>query len=142
VKILLTCCVICLPLKQLRLTSAYGYRVHPVTGKYAFHAGVDLRAHADTVFAVMDGEANTVAYDNLLGLHITLQHAAVSSVYGHLSQAFVLPGKQVKSGDPIGITGSTGRVTGEHLHFSIRYGTLYINPLTFLYQLLIQQKHE
>jgi murein DD-endopeptidase MepM/ murein hydrolase activator NlpD len=139
---LLACCLVCLPLKNLQLTSSYGYRTHPVTGKYAFHAGVDLRSKQDTVYAVMNGTVSTVNYSNFLGIYIRLDHDQFQSVYGHLSQVFVVPGDTIEAGQPIGITGATGRVTGEHLHFSIRYQQHEIDPLEFLYQLLINQNHE
>jgi len=133
---LLACCLVCLPLKNLQLTSSYGNRIHPVTGKYAFHSGVDLRAKQDTVYAIMDGTVSAVNYNDLLGIYIRLDHGRFQSVYGHLSQVFVTTGESLQAGEPIGITGATGRVTGEHLHFSIRCRQQYINPLEFLYQLL------
>ena len=138
----MACCLLCLPIKNLRITSCYGYRSHPVTGKYAFHAGVDLRAKHDTVFAIMDGCVSAAGYDDFLGIYVRQDHGNLQSSYGHLSQLFVGPGETVTAGEPIGITGATGRVTGEHLHFSIRYGNTYINPLKFLYQILKNQDHE
>jgi murein DD-endopeptidase MepM/ murein hydrolase activator NlpD len=141
-KTIMACCLLCLPLKNLRITSSYGYRHHPVTGKYAFHAGVDLRAKHDTVYAVMDGSVNDVGYNNFLGIYIRLEHEDFQSLYGHLSRVFVVPGETIEAGDPIGITGASGRVTGEHLHFSISYHGQYIDPIKFLYQLLINQNHE
>jgi murein DD-endopeptidase MepM/ murein hydrolase activator NlpD len=141
-KTIMACCLLCLPLKNLRITSSYGYRHHPVTGKYAFHAGVDLRAKHDTVYAIMDGSVNDVGYNNFLGIYIRLDHEDFQSSYGHLSRVFVAPGETIEAGDPIGITGASGRVTGEHLHFSISYHGQYIDPIKFLYQLLINQNHE
>jgi murein DD-endopeptidase MepM/ murein hydrolase activator NlpD len=140
-KTLLVYCLVCLPLKYLQLSSSYGYRIHPLTGKYAFHAGVDLRARHDTVFAVMNGLTETVSYDTFLGVNIRLGHDNVETIYGHLSRVFVSPGQQVEAGEPIGITGATGRVTGEHLHFSVRFGNRYIDPLEFIYQNLINNKN-
>jgi murein DD-endopeptidase MepM/ murein hydrolase activator NlpD len=140
---LFACCLLCLPLKNLHLTSSYGYRHHPVTGKYAFHAGVDLRAKHDTVFAIMDGSVNGVGYNDFLGIYIRLDHGDdLQSLYGHLSQIFVAPGEKVEANEPIGITGATGRVTGEHLHFSILYRHQYIDPMEFLYQTLNNKNHE
>jgi len=121
-----------LPLHFLCLTSPYGYRVHPVTGKYAFHSGIDLRAHHDTVFAVLPGRVSGVAYDKCLGLNIHLDHGDFQTTYGHLLQVFVFVGDSLTAGSPMGITGSTGRVTGEHLHFSVRYNGVNIDPLHFL----------
>jgi len=138
----IACCLICLPLKNLSLSSSYGYRIHPVTGKYAMHNGVDLRARHDTVFAVLDGVVKNVGYHDLLGIYISLDHSEFVSVYGHLSNVFVAPGEPVTAGDPIGITGATGRVTGEHLHFSITYRGKNIDPLKFLYHYLIINNNE
>ena len=122
----------CLPLRQVQLTSGFGYRIHPVTGKYAFHSGIDLRARGDTVFAVLPGHVSVVNYDPLLGIYIRLDHGELESCYGHLSDVLVLPGDSVVAGSPIAISGMTGRVTGEHLHFSMRLGGRYIDPLEFL----------
>ena len=53
--LLLMTCMVCLPLRHLQITSGYGYRVHPLSGRYQFHKGIDLRARSDTVFAVLAG---------------------------------------------------------------------------------------
>jgi murein DD-endopeptidase MepM/ murein hydrolase activator NlpD len=140
-KTIMACCMLCLPLKNLRVTFCFGYRSHPVTGKYAFHAGVDLRAKHDTVFAIMDGSVRAAGYDDFLGIYVRLDHGDLWSSYGHLSQLFVATGDTVTAGEPIGITGATGRVTGEHLHFSLQYRHQYIDPIKFLYQTLINQDH-
>ena len=124
--------IACLPLKQICLTSSYGYRIHPITGKYSYHAGIDLRARSDTVYAVLSGMVERTAYDPFLGLYIKLGHSDFATTYGHLSQIFVLRRDSVKAGDAIGLSGSTGRTTGEHLHFAVQYHGRYINPLKFL----------
>lgn len=134
--------VICLPLKRLEITSPFGYRIHPVTGIYTFHNGADLRAQHDTVYAVADGMVVRAAYDDNLGIFIRLDHGLWQSSYGHLSQVFVRREDEVNAGDAIGVTGATGRATGEHLHFSICSGNHYTDPLEFLYELLILQQHE
>jgi murein DD-endopeptidase MepM/ murein hydrolase activator NlpD len=142
-KVLLACCIVCLPLKYLRVTSAYGYRIHPLTGKYTFHAGVDLRARHDTVFAVMSGTIRSVSWSSCIGINIRLDQDSIEAVYGHLSRVLVSAGDYVDAGDPVAITGATGRVTGEHLHFSIRIGHRYTDPLEFIYQNLINnENHE
>jgi murein DD-endopeptidase MepM/ murein hydrolase activator NlpD len=131
-----------LPLKHLDLTSDYGYRIHPVTGKSAFHAGVDLRAHHDTVYAVADGIIAAVGYQTLLGLYIRLDHDGIQTVYGHLSYIFITTSDTVYSGETIAISGSTGRVTGEHLHFSVLFQNKPVDPVRFLYHLLKYNNHE
>jgi len=120
---------ICLPLRHLEITSSFGYRIHPITKIYSFHSGVDLRAME-------------TGYDGRLGLFVRLDHSSFQSSYGHLSQVFLGQGDTVLAGQPIGITGRTGQVTGEHLHFSIRCGNQYVDPLEFLYKQLILQHHE
>jgi len=130
-RLLLICCV-CLPLRQIQLTSGYGYRIHPITGKYAFHSGIDLRARSDTVFAVMAGTISAVGYDPYLGLFIRLNDGDFGITYGHLSQVFVLPDDSVAACHSLGVTGRTGRVTGEHLHFSVAFHHHPIDPLKFL----------
>jgi murein DD-endopeptidase MepM/ murein hydrolase activator NlpD len=126
-----------LPLRYLTITSSYGHRIHLLTGKWAFHAGIDLRARSDTVFAIMDGVVITAAYDNSLGSYVGLNHGSIQSLYGHLSQIFVKPGDTVRCGQPIAKTGATGRVTGGHLHFAVLYGNKPLDPLRFLYQVII-----
>ena len=133
---------ICLPLRQLEVTSGFGYRTHPLTGHHTFHNGVDLRARHDTIFAIMDGLVIHKGSHPLIGLNICVDHGDFCSVYGHLSQVFVTSQDSVFAGQPIGITGATGSVTGEHLHFAIRCGHHYLNPLQFLYALLIKKEHE
>jgi murein DD-endopeptidase MepM/ murein hydrolase activator NlpD len=135
-------CLVCLPLKHLHINSDFGYRIHPITSKYALHEGVDFKARSDTVYAILNGTVESVGYDNRLGINIWLLHGQFESVYGHLSRILISARDSVTAGEPIGITGATGRVTGEHLHFSIRYRHQYINPIKFLYELLIKQENE
>lgn len=139
---LISVCLVCLPLKKLKINSDYGYRIHPVTGKYAMHEGLDFRARSDTVFAILNGVVRSAGYDDRLGINICLSHGEVESVYGHLRKILVGVQDSVTAGEAIGITGATGRVTGEHLHFGIRYRHQYINPIKFLYQLLIKNENE
>jgi murein DD-endopeptidase MepM/ murein hydrolase activator NlpD len=133
-RFLLLCCF-CLPLRHLELTSGFGYRIHPVTGKFCFHSGIDLRARHDTIFAVMPGRVAFMGYDAVTGVHIRLNSGDYTFLYGHLSQVFVLAGDSVEASSALGVTGLSGRVTGEHLHFSVSYRQKPLNPLQFLYGL-------
>lgn len=128
---------ICLPLKNLKVTSGFGYRIHPLTGKYCLHAGADLRAHHDTVFSIADGVVNKAGHYGAFGNYISIAHEGFSSGYAHLSRVLVAANDPVFAGQAIGITGSTGCVTAEHLHFSISCHRRSIDPLKFLYQILI-----
>jgi len=140
-KSMLLGCLICLPLRHLHLNSGYGFRIHPLTREYSFHYGIDLRARHDTVFAIADGEVEKIGYENYLGNYIRLRHDSLTSIYSHLSRILVGKGEPIAAGEPIAITGATGRVTGEHLHFSLVYQHHYIDPVKFLYQMLIRN-HE
>jgi len=129
-----------LPLKHIDITSGYGYRIHPVTGKYAFHSGIDLRARHDTVFAIADGAAS-IGYNSLIGLYVRITDGQFTAVYGHLSR-FLIGQSIVTAGTPIAITGATGRVTGEHLHLTLKYDCNYLDPLKFLFELINPNYHE
>ncbi|MGY3055512.1 murein DD-endopeptidase MepM/ murein hydrolase activator NlpD [Pedobacter sp. UYEF25] len=126
-----------LPLLRIYLTSGFGLRTHPVTKeKNKFHSGIDLSARNDTVYSILHGIVSEVGYNSIVGNFIRIAHANYSSIYGHLSLQFVEAGQFVAPGSPLGITGKTGRVTGEHLHFSIKYKNKFIDPLPFLYQIM------
>lgn len=129
--------MLCLPLKHLAVTSPYGFRVHPVTGRCAFHNGIDLRADQDTVFAIGPGRVKA-GYDPVSGLYITIDHGELQSGYAHLSQLLVLPGDSVTAGCPVAVSGASGRTTGPHLHFSLKYQHRYINPMLYLAWLINQ----
>jgi murein DD-endopeptidase MepM/ murein hydrolase activator NlpD len=131
-KFWLLCSFCCLPLKRVEITSSYGYRLHPLTRQYHFHGGIDLRAHADTAYAVLPGRIEAAGFDPSLGVYIRLVQGDFEFTYGHLSLIFVLPGDSVDAAAPIAITGFTGRVTGEHLHFSVRFRHTRLDPLEFL----------
>jgi len=122
-----------LPLKQLQLTSGFGWRVHPLSHRLRLHAGIDLAAHGDTAYAVLDGVVRECRFDPGLGLYVQVTHGgAVEKTYGHLSQWLGLPGDSISAGTPLGITGATGAVTGEHLHFAVKFQRHFIDPLRFL----------
>lgn len=124
--------VIALPLRHLLVvTSSYGDRVHPVTGSYQFHAGVDLRADDDTVYAVMNGRIDKVGYDRYLGIFMKLSNGPFCITYGHLSQCLT-DADSVSAGSAIAVSGATGRTTGPHLHFAVQFHGRYIDPLQFL----------
>jgi murein DD-endopeptidase MepM/ murein hydrolase activator NlpD len=124
------------PLDCLQITSHFGMRKHPVTDKTHFHAGVDLRAGSDTVRVILNGKVDRCGYDRNLGYFIRIRHGPFESLYGHLSRYFVKPGELVLAGQPIGVTGNTGRSTGEHLHFSVMQDGKPVDPVRFLSEIL------
>lgn len=123
---------VCYPLSHIKVNSPYGYRKDPFTGKRKFHNGIDLHARSSKVFAMMQGRVLKVGQDKVSGKYVTLQHGSFTVSYCHLSQIFVSQGQDVLSGDVVGITGNTGRSTGEHLHITIRQKGEYVNPRIFL----------
>lgn len=108
------------------ITSAFGWRVHPITGEERFHAGTDLGAPMGT--PVLAADAGKVAIADLLGgygLSIVLEHnqGKQATRYAHLSEVLVQPGTWVEQGSVIGRVGSTGNSTGPHLHFEMLQAT-------------------
>ncbi|MGF1604407.1 MAG: peptidoglycan DD-metalloendopeptidase family protein [Thermosynechococcaceae cyanobacterium] len=103
-----------------QITSAFGWRVHPISGQEKFHSGTDIAAPMGTpVVAVYDGQVALADYQGGYGLSIFLHHeeGKIATRYGHLSEIFVQPGQIVEQGTVIGLVGSTGYSTGPHLHF-------------------------
>lgn len=125
----------CLPLRNLKVTSGFGLRVHPVTGQPDFHKGVDLAAKSESVFAIINGNAIVVGKNAILGNYIKLSSDSILYIYGHLSSLFIRQGDTVATGQVIALSGATGRTTGEHLHLSIKLGNTYLDPLRFLAEL-------
>ena len=133
---------VCYPLSHIKVNSPYGYRKDPFTGKRKFHNGIDLYARNAEVYAMMQGRVLKVGQDKVSGKYVTLQHGSFTVSYCHLSQIFVSQGQAVLPGDVVGITGNTGRSTGEHLHITCKLNDLNINPsILFTSILLINNAH-
>lgn len=120
-----------LPVDRIHVTSTFGYRIHPVTGRRAMHSGVDYGGRVgDPVYAVASGTVATAAQDEYSGKKIILRHIdGTETYYLHLSAIGVRQGAPVKGGQLIGRVGNTGRSTGSHLHFGIRQKGQWVNPL-------------
>ena len=106
-----------------RVTSDYGYRTHPVTGQtQSFHNAVDLAAPAGSMLTTStNGTVEDVGYQKNLGNYATVRDEnGYSYTFGHLDSPSVKTGQTVSAGDVIGQQGATGRVTGEHVHYSVR----------------------
>lgn len=119
---------VCYPLSHIKINSPYGYRKDPFTGKRKFHNGIDLHARSSKVFSMLQGRVIAVGQDKVSGKYVTLQHGNFTVSYCHLSQTLASKGQTVKAGEVIGITGNTGRSTGEHLHITCKYKGETINP--------------
>ena len=116
------------PLKSIKVTSPYGYRRDPITGKQSWHNGLDLRAKNEPAYAMMDGIVEKVGYDNRSGNYVTLRHGKFYISYCHLSSIIVRKGESVFPGIIVGVTGNTGRSTGSHLHLTCKKDGKSINP--------------
>lgn len=123
------------PLKSIHISSSYGKRADPFTGKGRFHQGIDLEAKYEVVFAMFDAEIKRVGYDPMSGNFITLKAGNYTISYCHLSEIWVKEDELVYAGQELGRSGSTGRATGPHLHISCRLHGKIENPyhlLTFV----------
>lgn len=120
------------PLKSIKVTSPYGYRRDPFTGKLSWHNGLDLRAKNEPAYSMMEGIVEKTGYDSRSGNYIILRHADFTISYCHLSKVHIAPGTLVFAGTIIGRSGSTGRTTGEHLHLTVKYKKAYLNPKILL----------
>ncbi|MDY0016775.1 MAG: M23 family metallopeptidase [Candidatus Delongbacteria bacterium] len=121
-----------LPVDKVHVTSSYGQRIHPVTGKKTFHYGVDYRgAVGDPVYTVANGVVTDTGYDPVSGKKITVRHDdGTKTVYYHLSSILVKKGQKVTSRQQIAKIGRTGRVTGPHLHFGVvDHRGKWVNPM-------------
>ena len=117
-----------------RLTSGYGMRKDPFTGKPAFHHGVDLAAKSGTpVHAYQEGTVTFSGWQRGYGRTVIVEHADGSeSVYAHCSKSYVKEGQQVNLDTPIAAVGASGRATGPHLHFELRSHGKSYNPMPSL----------
>ncbi len=117
-----------------RFTSAYGWRIHPITGVRTFHDGIDIAAPTGTnVYAYTDGTVTTVGYDRYYGKYIVINHGGgLTTIYKHLSSYLVKLGDKVSVGQHIGEMGNTGFSTGSHLHFEVRVNGSTRNPLDYI----------
>ena len=112
------------------MSSRYGYRVHPISGEYSMHNGLDIAADKGSdVLATYDGIVISAGYSNSYGYYIIISHnETMKTLYAHCDKLLVGEGDTVQKGDKIATVGSTGRSTGPHLHFEVRVGNYRIDP--------------
>ncbi len=116
------------------LTDGFGTRNDPITGRRAFHRGLDISARRGTpVHAPADGVVVFVGRNGGLGKTIKISHGfGYTTVYGHLQDFDVELGSEVHRGDQIGTVGNTGRSTGSHLHYEVHLDGQAKNPLYYI----------
>ena len=115
---------------RYRLTSAFGYRIHPITGVPHSHTGIDIPAPANTpILAAKSGQVVTSAYHSSYGNYVVIDHGnGNSTLYAHMNSRAVSEGQMVTQGQTIGYVGTTGSSTGNHLHLEIRVNYSRIDP--------------
>lgn len=128
------------PLSKIKINSPYGYRKDPFSGKLKFHNGLDLHARNAKVYAMLAGKVIKIGQDRRAGKYVTLMHGNFTVSYCHLSRILAYEGQMVKAGDTIGITGNTGRSTGEHLHITCKHNGDYIDPMLIFKHIETVQK--
>ena len=116
------------------VTSEYGYRNHPSTGKYHFHSGIDIAAPTGSSIVAADGGVVTSAgWNSSMGNYVMISHGnGLVTIYMHASSLCVSTGESVSRGQLIALVGSTGDSTGPHLHFGVRLNGSYVSPWDYL----------
>ncbi len=124
--------------RAITVTSPYGTRVHPISGMFRMHNGIDLKAYYENVYAVMDGMVTETGWDPHGGGHfIKVKHYnRFETAYLHLSEIYYKAGEFVIAGFVIAKSGNSGNSTGAHLHFAVRENGKYIDPIRFLNELI------
>ncbi|PAB58773.1 murein hydrolase activator EnvC family protein [Anaeromicrobium sediminis] len=117
-----------------RITSPFGYRIHPVLKKKKLHTGIDVGIpYGKNLVAAADGKVIHANWLGGYGKAVMIDHGGgIVTLYGHTSKLLVKNGQRVKKGTPIAKCGSTGMSTGPHLHFEVRKNGKYIDPMTYL----------
>jgi murein DD-endopeptidase MepM/ murein hydrolase activator NlpD len=126
------------------ISSLFGWRSDPFTGKNAFHSGLDIAApNGSSIYALQEGyvvyEGTKGGYGNV----VIIRHEypdipelpVIETMYAHNSKNLVKKGQFIRRGDVVALVGSTGRSTGPHLHFEVHYNGGYVNPIDYLVKL-------
>lgn len=136
--------VLPLNIADYTMSSGYGYRRDPVYGSAAFHAGLDFAAKEGTaVYATADGRVALADWKGGYGNCIDIDHGYnYLTRFGHLSKILVKSGQMVKRGEKIGEVGSTGKSTGPHLHYEVRFKDEPQNPVNYYFMDITPEGYE
>ena len=121
-----------LPLKEIKINSAFGKRLHPITKKYKLHNGIDLRARYEEVYSMLPGYIHKVGEDRISGKYIMIASGGFLISYCHLSKVEARKGDMIYAGEIIGISGNTGRSSGAHLHITCRFNGQLRDPAVLI----------
>jgi murein DD-endopeptidase MepM/ murein hydrolase activator NlpD len=116
------------------LSSRFGYRMSPFTGKREFHRGIDISTRMGApIVAPADGIVSRVYRDRGYGNVVCVNHGyGVMTKYAHLKKTLVKKGQFVKRGETLALVGKTGRTTGPHLHYEVHLNKVAVNPLRYI----------
>ena len=119
---------------KFRLSSKFGYRIHPIYKTKRFHSGVDFSAAKGVpIYSMSNGKVIRAGKASGYGNYIIIDHGnGLKSAYAHMSEMFVIKGQTIKKGDTIGSVGMTGTATGNHLHFEVIVNNKKSDPLNYI----------
>jgi len=122
------------PVATNRISSLFGRRVDPMNGESAYHEGIDLSGTPGSVVrATADGRVSERGYSDSYGWYIMINHGNnFTTMYAHNQKILAKWGEKVVRGQAISLLGNTGRSTGPHLHYEVRYKSHPINPIKYL----------
>jgi len=122
------------------ISSKFGFRKSPFSGKHEFHSGVDIAVHKGTpVLATANGTVTCASYKGSFGKVVFINHGfGIMTRYAHLSKFHIKEGQKVQRGDVIGEVGSTGRSTGPHLHYEVRLNDIPVNAEKYMSEYLVK----
>ncbi|MDR0322916.1 MAG: M23 family metallopeptidase [Treponema sp.] len=118
-----------------QITMFFGQNIHPVTGLYYIHKGIDIATYraGDPVVATADGQVVTVDYAYDFGNYVIIRHKhGYYTRYAHLQRASVSVGQRIQQGGLVGYIGSTGISTGPHLHYEVHIGSDVVDPYRYI----------
>jgi len=121
--------------KDWWMSSSFGWRISPMTGRRQFHRGVDIASRLKTpIIVTANGKVIKIAQDKFLGNYIIVKHnKSLITKYGHLNKILVKKGQEVNRGEKIGLMGNTGLSTGSHLHYEVIKDKRHLNPNNYIY---------
>ena len=116
------------------LSSRFGYRISPFTGKKEFHKGIDISTRMGApIVAPADGIVSKVYWDHGYGRVLAINHGyGVVTKYAHLKKSLVKKGQYVKRGETVALVGNTGHSTGPHLHYEVHLNRVAVNPQRYI----------
>jgi murein DD-endopeptidase MepM/ murein hydrolase activator NlpD len=122
------------PMKKYWISSGYGRRVDPIRNRSAMHAGMDMVGrYKSKIYSSGPGVVKKAGKYGAYGYMVEIDHGAgVTTRYGHLKKILVKKGETIGRGEAVGVQGSSGRSTGDHLHYEVRYNNKTLNPKNFL----------